>query len=83
MVEYHPRLWNPDGNKSIVHADFLAAEIDAHYHPEVELVGDLAHTLWMFNVRLGESKQIQFDLDHQRESRMRMAADFAEFRTDV
>ena len=22
MVEYHPNLWNPDGNKSIIHADF-------------------------------------------------------------
>jgi acetolactate synthase-1/2/3 large subunit len=83
MVEYHPRLWNPDGDKVIIHADFLAAEIDAHYHPEVELVGDLGHTLWMLNQRLGESTQIQFDLEQQRESRKRMAADFAEFRNDA
>ena len=82
MVEYHPRLWNPDGNKSIVHADFLAAEIDANYHPEVELVGDLAHTLWMLNQRLGQSTQYSFDLEGQRESRRRMATDFAEFSDD-
>jgi acetolactate synthase-1/2/3 large subunit len=82
MVEYHPRLWNPDGNKPIIHADFLAAEIDMHYHPEVELIGDLAHTLWMLNERLGQTAQPQFDLDRQRESRQRMAADFAEFRDD-
>jgi acetolactate synthase-1/2/3 large subunit len=44
MVEYHPRLWNPDKDKRILHADFLPAEIDEHYHPETELVGDLAHT---------------------------------------
>ena len=42
MVEYHPRLWNPDRNKEIVHIDFLAAEIDAHYHPATEVVGDVA-----------------------------------------
>jgi acetolactate synthase-1/2/3 large subunit len=82
MVEYHPRLWNPDGNKPIIHADFLAAEIDVHYHPEVELIGDLAHTLWMLNERLGQTTKPQFDLDRQRESRQRMAADFAEFRDD-
>ena len=31
---------------------FLAAEIDEHYHPQVELIGDLAHTLWMLNERI-------------------------------
>ncbi len=82
MVEYHPRLWNPDGNKPIIHADFLAAEIDVHYHPEVELIGDLAHTLWMLNERLGQTAIPQFDLGRQRDSRQRMAADFAEFRDD-
>jgi hypothetical protein len=52
MVEYHPRLWNPDGDKGIVHIGFLPAEIDANHHVEVEIVGDLAHTLWMLNERL-------------------------------
>ena len=77
MVEYHPRLWNPDGNKKIIHADFLAAEIDEHYHPELELIGDLAHTLWMLNERLTEAPQLRFKLDEQRTSRDLMSADFA------
>ncbi len=34
MVEYHPHLWNSHGDKHIIHADFLPAEIDADYHPE-------------------------------------------------
>jgi acetolactate synthase-1/2/3 large subunit len=51
LVEYQPRLWNADGSRRIIHADFLPAEVDDHYHPEVEIVGDLAHTLWMFNER--------------------------------
>jgi acetolactate synthase-1/2/3 large subunit len=82
MVEYHPRLWNPDGNKSIIHADFLAAEIDAHYHPEAELIGDLAHTLWMLNERLDQCPRLEFNLDKQRDSRRRMGADFAEYSKD-
>ncbi len=35
MVEYHPRLWNPGKNKTIIHTDFLPAEIDEYYHPSV------------------------------------------------
>ena len=58
MVEYHPRLWNPDGDKRIVHIDFLPAEIDEHYHPDVEIVGDLAHTLWMLNERLRAGRRL-------------------------
>jgi len=82
MVEYHPQLWNSSGGKRIIHADFLAAEIDAHYHPEVELIGDLAHTLWMFNERLSSSGPLEFDLENQRRCRAAMAADFAEHSAD-
>ncbi len=82
MVEYHPQLWNSAGDKRIIHADFLAAEIDAHYHPEVELIGDLAHTLWMFNERLSESGPLEFDLEEQQRCRAAMAADFAEHSAD-
>jgi len=76
MVEYHPRLWNPARDKRIIHADFLPAEIDANYHPEVELVGDLAHTLWALNQRL-DSEPLSFELDSQREVRARMAEELS------
>jgi acetolactate synthase-1/2/3 large subunit len=82
MVEYHPQLWNPQGDKNIIHADFLAAEIDAHYHPEIELIGDLAHTLWMLNERVAKSDALSFDLDGQKRTREAMAEDFAEYKDD-
>jgi len=77
MVEYHPRLWNPGGDKRIIHADFLPAEIDAHYHPEVELIGDLAHTLWMLNERVKGTDALNFDLAPQHELREQMTAELA------
>ena len=77
MVEYHPRLWNPNKDKTIIHADFLPAEIDEHYHPEVELVGDLAHTLWMFNERVRKTGPLDFDLANQREMRVKMGEELA------
>ena len=83
MVEYRPRLWNPKGDRCIVHADFLPAEIDAHYHPEVELVGDLAHTLWMLNERVdAQGERLSFDFARQRELRERMWEDIAEYAED-
>jgi len=82
MVEYHPELWNPKSDKTIIHADFLAAEIDAHYHPQVELIGDLAHTLWMLNSRVDAHGGLSFDVAAQRECRAAMARDFAEHRDD-
>ncbi|MEJ2131394.1 MAG: thiamine pyrophosphate-binding protein, partial [Gammaproteobacteria bacterium] len=83
MVEYPPRLWNPDGRERIVHADFLPAEIDANYHPEVELVGDLAHTLWMLNERVdAQGERLSFDFARQRHLRARMWEDIAEHAQD-
>ncbi len=82
MVEYHPQLWNPQGDKKIIHADFLAAEIDAHYNPEAELIGDLAHTLWMFNERAATSTAMNFDFENQHKARVGMGKDFAEYKDD-
>lgn len=82
MVEYHPSLWNPNKDKTIVHADFLPAEIDEHYHPEVELVGDLAHTLWMLNERLNGTRKPAYDLSGQVDMRKRMTAELAEHAED-
>ncbi len=83
MVEYHPELWNANKTNRILHADFLPAEIDEHYHPETELIGDLAHTLWMLNERLDARGVPEYDLDLQRKVREFMANDFAEHKDDT
>ncbi|MCZ6895218.1 MAG: acetolactate synthase large subunit [Gammaproteobacteria bacterium] len=77
MVEYHPHLWNPNAEKSIIHADFLPAEIDQHYNPDVELVGDLAHTLWMLNERVASRGLPDYDLTGQADIRARMGEELA------
>lgn len=76
MVEYEPRLWNPNNDKRILHVDFLPAEVDQNYHTDVEVVGDLAHTLWMFNERLANANKPPFDIAQQRAVRQEMLADF-------
>ena len=82
MVEYHPNLWNAEGNHHIIHADFLPAEIDSDYHPETELVGDLAHTLWMLNERLSTNGALKFDFSHQEETRLDMQKELSIHKDD-
>ena len=45
MVEYHPDVWNPEGDKTIVHIDALPAEVDEHYIVAVGVLGDIASSL--------------------------------------
>lgn len=85
MVEYHPRLWNPNKNKNIIHIDFLPTEIDANYHPIKELVGDLAHTLWMLNQRADihlQRDSFKFDLKYQHKIREQMWEDISTHKDD-
>ncbi|MET0666574.1 MAG: thiamine pyrophosphate-binding protein, partial [Acidimicrobiales bacterium] len=84
MVEYHPRLWNPEGDKAIIHMDFLPAEVDERYDVDVEVVGDLAHTLWMLNERCwrGSTTDAHWDHSHTRAARKAMLDDFASYADD-
>lgn len=45
IVEYSPWRWNPNNDKTIIHIDFVPAEVQSGYVPVVELVGDVADTL--------------------------------------
>jgi acetolactate synthase-1/2/3 large subunit len=82
MVEYHPQLWNANKNSRILHIDFLPAEIDAHYHPETEVIGDLAHALWMLNEKVDIEGLPEFDLARQQTCRAAMTRDIAEYKDD-
>jgi acetolactate synthase-1/2/3 large subunit len=45
MVEYHPEMWNPNGDKIIIHIDALPAEVDERYIVAVGALGDIGSTL--------------------------------------
>jgi len=82
MVEYHPKLWNPNCDKKIIHADFLPAEIDQNYHPQIELIGDLAHTLEELNIRAKQRAKFIYDTTKQEKIRKDMQEDLAEYKND-
>ena len=59
IVEHAPSHWNADGTKRIVNIDTVAAEVDQHFIPEIDLVGDLALILdRLAGLAAGESRTI-------------------------
>lgn len=50
LVEYHPYLWHPTRDRTIIHIDHSPAEVDSHYPVKVGVIGDLKHSL----VRIAE-----------------------------
>jgi acetolactate synthase-1/2/3 large subunit len=45
FVEWAPALWNPKGDKRVVHVDSRPAEIDTSYVVATEVVGEIADSL--------------------------------------
>jgi acetolactate synthase I/II/III large subunit len=56
LVEWSPSLWNPKRDKVVVHIDSTAAELDGHYQPSVEVVGELDESLTELAERVEERK---------------------------
>jgi acetolactate synthase-1/2/3 large subunit len=45
LVEWAPVAWNGRCDKEIIHIDSTPAEIDGHYLPAIEVVGEIAESL--------------------------------------
>ncbi len=52
MVEWSPAKWNIGLPKKVIHLNSAAAEVDAHYLPEVELVGSIPLIMQELNAKL-------------------------------
>ena len=83
MVEYHPQLWNKNKKTDVLHIDFLPAEIDEHYDPVIEVVGDLAHALFMLNEKIDADGAFDHDLRIQQRVRKDMTAELTIYKDDT
>ena len=45
LVEYHPHLWHPTRDRTIIHIDVTSAEVDNCYIPTANVIGDIKHSL--------------------------------------
>ena len=51
VVEKPPFFMRPDGVQ-VIHVNFSSATVDPVYFPQVEVIGDIAHSIWQFLERL-------------------------------
>ncbi len=82
MVEYHPKLWNRNSKSKIIHIDFEAAEIDEHYIPQVEVVGDLAHSLSVLNKIIDREGIKPYALQNVKKLRNELKVDNEKYKDD-
>jgi acetolactate synthase-1/2/3 large subunit len=86
LVEYAPAHWNKRGGKTIIHIDFTPAEVDEDYDVDIEVVADIADSLWqineMLNDRYGDSLPL-FDIGKRQKLRQTILDDFAMEKDDT
>lgn len=58
LVEWSPEVWNPRHEKSILHVDSTAAEVDQSYLPVTEVVGEIGESLKALTVAFGEAAPV-------------------------
>lgn len=68
-VEYDPEVWNANGNKKIIHIDYMPANIHGTYLPNLELIGCIATTIDVLKadlLKLKRSSPIESDSSLQK-----------------
>lgn len=78
IAEYPPQRWNPEGDKKIIHIDFVPAEVYTNYNPDIEIVGDVSACLWALNERL-KSEPFTFDDSGYLPTRERILEDIKSY----
>ncbi|MCY6960065.1 acetolactate synthase large subunit [Clostridium brassicae] len=63
IIEYAPKKWNPNGDIEIIHISSEKAEINKCYIPKVEVVGDIADSLYEITRRSSRQEIPQYGLD--------------------
>jgi acetolactate synthase-1/2/3 large subunit len=75
-VEYDPTIWNKRHRRPIIHIDVVPAEIDNCYNPAVELLGDIAATVFALMPLVSQccpESQIRLLVDQVAEERERVS----------
>jgi acetolactate synthase-1/2/3 large subunit len=68
LVEWSPQAWNPDGRLRIICIDTQPADIDAHYVPQVELLGDVGAILTQLGEMLAVNPPAALQIPRYREA---------------
>ncbi len=79
IVEYAPVRWNKEGQRRIIHVDTRPTHINKFYEPEVEVVGDIAHSLTQIRRRVHRNTEPEYAL----KVRAAMEAEYQSYANDT
>ncbi len=60
VFEKPPAFMGSDVKKKIIHINFYPATVDDVYSPSLEVVGDIAHTMWALTQKISTQKHWDF-----------------------
>ena len=81
LVEYHPKLWNRGRPKQVINIDTTAAEVDAHFAPEVDIPGDITAALEALAEEIGD--QVLVKREQYLSYRQTMQQEFEQYVEDT
>ena len=61
VVEKPPFFMHVDDGRTVIHVNFQSAEVDPVYFPQVEVVGDIANSVWQIKQALTAQDHWDFD----------------------
>ena len=76
-----PPFFMRRGLRTVIHVNYLSAEVDTVYFPQIEVVGDIANTIWRFSQSI--AKQSHWDFGYFDTVRKHLDAHLAEGKDDA
>ena len=80
VVEKPPFFMDVDDGRTVIHVNFRTAEVDPVYFPQVEVVGDIANSVWQIKQAL--TTQEHWDFNYFLQIRERVEAHLLEGAND-
>ena len=65
VVEKPPFFMRATDTRQVIHINFASAAVDPVYFPQLELVGDIANSIWQIKEKLAPQQHWNFDLFHR------------------
>lgn len=60
IVEYPPYVWNKNLDKKILNIDFVSSEPDKYFNPDIEVIGDISHSLMMLSSIIKQKRKFPY-----------------------
>jgi acetolactate synthase-1/2/3 large subunit len=76
-----PPFFMRTGHRTVIHINYFSAEVDTVYFPQIEVIGDVANSVWRMKQRL--EKQAHWDFAYFDKVRTHLSAHLAEGADDA